>query len=170
LSSTWLNPEETASALGYLERRFGIPPSALAGHRLVRKGEHVYAVRREAADVCETLDWVSAGLRVFRLSGSDRFKLSTPGAQVFGSAATARVHDLAGEELLALVEGRSIPSAWEPGPAILRYGGTPVGLGLVRGGQLVSQLPRSVTENLRLPDRAPRSHADRAGDGPLVPR
>ncbi len=150
MSCVWLSPEETGRVLTYLEERFGIPSEALSGHRLVRRGEYVCAVRREAVNACEALDWISAGLRLLRVSEGDRFKLSTRGAQVFGLAATTHMLDITEAELRALLQGQSLPSSSEPGLTILRHHGHPIGLSVVRAGHLVSQLPRSVTEHLRL--------------------
>ena len=148
MSCDWLSAEEALRAERYLRERFGLPPGVLAGHRLLRRGEHVYAVRREACEACEALQWVSAGLRILKVSGRG-FKPATPGMQVLGAGASDRVCDLGAAELAALVQGRSIPWTGEPGFVLVRHAGAVVGLGVARGGTLVSQLPRSVTENLR---------------------
>ncbi|MEW6488602.1 MAG: hypothetical protein AB1578_11915 [Thermodesulfobacteriota bacterium] len=150
MSSDWLSPEEERRALAVLDAAFGIPPESLAGHRLLRRGQHVFAVRREAAGACDAYRWVGAGLRLFKASESGALKPSTPGLQVFGRAATRRLCDLDGAALRALLSGQSLPWAGEDGPILLRWQGSPLGLGLARAGQLVSQLPRAVTEHLRV--------------------
>ncbi len=151
MSSDWLSPEEERRAREYLEEAFGIPADALRDHRLLRRGEYVYAVRREAAGACDAFPWVAAGLKLLKVSGSRAFKPATRGLQVFGREATRRVRNLDGPALRALLSGQSLPWDGEDGPVLLRWSGHPLGLGLGRAGQFVSQLPRAVTEHLRLP-------------------
>ncbi|GAB4263348.1 MAG: hypothetical protein Kow0092_14180 [Deferrisomatales bacterium] len=155
MSSVWLSPEERGRALGYLAERFGIAAEAFAGHHLIRRGEYLYAVRREAEEACARLQWVAAGLKLLRVTGSGGFRPATRGIQVFGRWATRNTRDLSGEELRDLLEGRSLPAPGLDGFVLLFWGGAPVGVGLVRAGRLVGQLPRAVTEHLRLaPGRA----------------
>jgi len=153
LSSDWLSPAEEASALAYLEERFGIPPSALCDHRLLRQGEHVCALRREAGGLADALNVAGAGLKLLKSTGSGGFKPSTRGVQVFGRWATKNLCDVTAEDLRALVEGRSLPREGARGFVLLRFAEAVVGVGLLRDGQLVSQLPRNVTMYLRLPTR-----------------
>lgn len=153
MSSDWLSPAEEASALAYLEERFGIPPAAFSGHRLLRQGEHLCALRREAADLADALGVAGAGLKVLKSTGSGGFKPSTRGMQIFGRQAGRNICDVTSEELRALVEGRSLVREGARGFVLLRHGGAVVGVGLLRDGQLVSQLPRNVTMYLRLPAR-----------------
>lgn len=151
MSPDWLSPTEEAAALAYLEARFGIPPAALAGHRLLRRGEHVCALRREAAELAEGLQAASAGLKLLKVTGSGGFKPATRGMQVFGRFAVRNVFDVTEAELKALVEGQSLAVDGERGFVLLRCGGAPVGVGLLREGRLVSQLSRNVTMHLRFP-------------------
>lgn len=150
MSSDWLSPDEERRALGYLEEAFGIASAALAEHRLLRRGEHVFAVRREASGACDAYRWVAAGLRLLKASGSGSYKPATRGLQIFGRCATRRVWDLDRPALRGLLSGQSLPWPGEDGPILLRWQGSPLGLGLARAGQLVSQLPRAVTEHLRV--------------------
>ncbi|MDW7712313.1 MAG: hypothetical protein SCH98_17745 [Deferrisomatales bacterium] len=150
MSSDWLSPEEERRALAVLEGTFGIPPAAFAGHRLLRRGEHVFAVHREAAGACDAYRWVGAGLRLLKTTGGGSYKPATRGLQLFGRLATRRVCDLERPALRALLSGQSLPWEGEDGPLLLRWQGSPLGLGLARAGHLVSQLPRSVTEHLRV--------------------
>lgn len=150
MSFDWLSPEEAGRAVGYLEEGFGIPAGAFSGHRLFRRGEYLHAVHEDAAGACEELACVAAGLKLLKVTGSGGFKPATRGIQVFGRWATRRVCDLAEEDLGHLLEGRSLPWPGERGPVIVRCQGLPVGMGVIREGQLVGQFPRSVTEHLRL--------------------
>jgi len=151
LSSDWLDPEQSRRALRYLEETFGIPPGVWDGHRLLLRGEYVYAVARDAVGACDAFRWVAAGLRILKVAGGGNFKLTSSGVQVFGRWAARRVRDLGGRELKALLAGQSIPDAGdEEGPVILRWQGILLGMGFVRGAHLVSQVPRAVTEHLRL--------------------
>lgn len=150
MSFDWLSPDEERRALAVLDAAFGIPPEALAGHRLLRRGQHVFAVQRDAVGACDAYRWIGAGLRLFKTSESGALKPATPGLQVFGRAATRRLCDLEPAALRALLAGQSLPWDGEDGPVLLRWQGTPLGLGRARAGQLVSQLPRAVTEHLRV--------------------
>jgi NOL1/NOP2/fmu family ribosome biogenesis protein len=151
LSFAWLDPEQSRRAVAYLEGVFGIPPEVWAGHRFLLRGEYVYAVAREAAGACDAFHWVGAGLRILKAVAAGKFKPTSSGVQVFGRWATRRVRDLADHELRALLSGQSLPEVGaEEGPVILRWQGISLGMGFVRGGQLVSQVPRAVTEHLRM--------------------
>ena len=150
MSSAWLDPDEAAAVAAHLVERFGIPACRLDGYRLLRKGEHVYAVAAAAAAAWDVLQGAAAGVRILTVMGRDRFKLATRGAQVLGRWATRNRCEVDDDGLRALVQGRSL--AWdgpEGGFVVLVWDGHPVGVGLVRGGRLVSQLPRAVTEHLR---------------------
>lgn len=149
MSLDWLNPTEEASALAYLEGRFGIPPAALADHRLFRRGEHLCALRREAEELAEGLQVASAGLKLLKVTGSGGYKPSTRGMQIFGRAASRNVCEVTEGELRALVEGQSLSREGERGFVLLRCAGALVGVGLLREGLLVSQLSRNVTMHLR---------------------
>lgn len=138
-----------------LAEPFGIPPERFEPYRLQRRGDHVYALRAEAAAACGALQWVAAGLPLAKLSGSGSARFASRGVQVFGRWATRRVCDADGPALAALLQGRSLPWEGDEGPVILRWGGNPLGMGLVRSGQLVGQVPRSVTEHLRWPPGGP---------------
>ncbi|MBI5016118.1 MAG: hypothetical protein HZB55_11615 [Deltaproteobacteria bacterium] len=151
MSSAWLSPEEEARARGYLEERFGIPPPTFANHRLLLRGENVCAVRRETEELWDALNVAYGGLKLLKLTGGGGYKPSTRGMQVFGRAASRNVVDVSETDLKALVEGQSLPAADGRGFVILRCRGVAIGVGLVRDGQLVSQLPRSVTMHLRMP-------------------
>ena len=150
MSSAWLNPEETIAALRYLDECFGIPPRLLSDHLLMRRGEYVFAARKELVEMCDELQWVSTGLKILKVTRSGAFKPATRGIQLLGRHATRRVCELTGDQLHALVAGRSIAWGGERGFQVLKLGGIPIGVGLVRNGQLLSQLPRAVTEHLRL--------------------
>lgn len=151
MSHGWLDPEERDRALGYLEERFGIPREDFSGHRLLRRGEHLCAVREEARDAWEALRGVHCGLKLLKVSGSGGLKPTSRGVQVFGRSATRNVCDLAEEDLRGLLEGRSLPYTDGQGFVILRCRETVVGVGLARAGWLVSQVPRSVTMYLKHP-------------------
>lgn len=153
MSSGWPNPEQRSHALQYLEERFGIPPEAFERHALLLRGEHLCAVREEAAELWDTLDGVQAGLKLLKLTGSGGYKPSTRGMQVFGGSATRNTFDLSDDDLRGLVEGRSLPGPEGKGFVLLRHRGSIVGVGLLREGRLLSQLPRSLTMHLRLPPR-----------------
>ncbi len=150
MSSAWLGPDETAAVAAYLEDRFGIPADRLDGHRLLLRGQHVYAVSRAAADAWDALQGGAAGVRILTVMGPGRFKLATRGAQFLGRWAVRNRCEVDDDGLRALVQGRSLPwTGPERGFVVLAWEGIPVGVGLVRAGRLVSQLPRAVTEHLR---------------------
>ncbi len=134
-----------------LAEPFGIPPERFDPYRLLWRGDHVYALREEAASACHAFQWVSAGLPLAKVSGSGAARFASRGVQVFGRWATRRVCDLDEGVLSAILQGQSLPWTAEEGPVILRWLGSPLGMGLVRSGQLVGQLPRAVTEHLRPP-------------------
>jgi NOL1/NOP2/fmu family ribosome biogenesis protein len=148
LSLAWLSPEETAAVALYLEERFGISAPVLASFRLFRRGDHICALHEDAAAVAEVLQPVQAGLKLLKVTGSGGFKPSTRGVQVFGQRASKNVTDLSGEELRAILQGRSLPRPGARGFVLLRALGCVIGVGLAREDQLVSQLPRGLTENL----------------------
>lgn len=150
MSLAWLSPEDSSQVLSYLEERFGIPQHALAEHRLFRRGEHVCALHHSAADAADALASVQAGLRLLKVSQSGGYKPSTRGMQVFGALATRNVTELSAEELRAILQGRSLPCPGFRGFVLLRVGKAVIGIGLVRDEQLVSQIPRGMTEYLRL--------------------
>ncbi|MHB8767253.1 MAG: hypothetical protein ACYDA8_23335 [Deferrisomatales bacterium] len=154
MSFGWLSPEEAAGVARGLEERFGIPPEALARFQWFRRGEALCAVDAGAREVAEGLQAVAVGLKVLKEAGSaGPPKLTSRGAQLVGGWATRRVCEVGEEDLRSLLEGRSLPWDGERGPAIVRFRGAPVGMGLVRDGQLVGQFPRSITEHLRLSGR-----------------
>jgi len=134
-----------------LAEPFGILPERFDPYRLLWRGDHVYALREEAASACHAFQCVSAGLPLAKMSGSGAVRFASRGAQVFGRWATRRVCDLGDGVLAAIVQGQSLAWEAEEGPVILRWLGSPLGMGLVRSGQLVGQLPRAVTEHLRPP-------------------
>ncbi len=150
MSSAWLDPDETAAVAAYLAERFGIPAGRLDGHRLLRRGQHVYAVAGAAAVAWDALDGAAAGVRLLTVMARDRYKLATRGAQFLGRWAVRNRCEVDDDGLRALVQGRSLPwTGPERGFVVLVWEGHPVGVGLVREGRLVSQLPRAVTEHLR---------------------
>lgn len=153
MSSAWVSPEDRAEVVGYLEEVLGIPATVFAEHRFVRRGEYICAVREEAFPACSALRWIAAGLKIVKVTGSGGFRPATRGVQVFGRWATRRVVDLGRQDLRDLLEGRRVPSQGKGGPVILRWNDVPIGVGLVREGHLVSQLPRNLTEHLRFPER-----------------
>jgi len=151
LSSAWLDPDLSRRAAAYLEEAFGIPAETWADHVFLSRGEYVHVLARSAAGACDAFQWVAAGLRILKVAGGGRFKPTSGGVQAFGRWATKRVRDLTDPDLRALLAGQTIADAGrEDGPVILRWRGIPLGMGFVRGDRLVSQLPRGVTEHLRV--------------------
>ena len=95
-------------------------------------------------------NWQTAGLLVATATKSGNLRPATRGIQVFGRWATRRVCSVDDAQLGALLRGASVPWEGDRGVRLLHWRGTPVGLGVVRAGQLVGQLPRNVTEHLQL--------------------
>ena len=156
MSFEWLSPDDARQVLGYLEERFGIPADALAGCRLLRRGGYVCALRAESEPLARELQAAGGGLRLVKETGPGRFKPATRGMQVLGRLARRNVIDLDDATLRGLLQGQTVPVAEEGrGFVLLRWDGGIVGVGLLRAGQLVAQIPRTVTEHLRLPGEGP---------------
>lgn len=151
MSLAWLNPAETRAVIAYFGERFGVPPEAFEGLRLFRRSGYVCAVRGEAAEAAEALHLAGGGLRIAKEMGPGRFKPATRGVQLLASGAGCGAVDLRDEQLRALLQGQTIPVD-RPGRGfvLLRWEGAVIGVGLLRGGELVGQLPRTITEHLRL--------------------
>jgi len=157
LSLDWLNPEDTRRVTAYLQERCGIPAGALAGLRLFRRGGYVCALREEAAEVADLLQVAGGGLRLVKEMGPGRYKPATRGMQVLATRVETGI-DLSEAELRGLLQGQTLSTSLPGrGFVLLRWEGAVVGVGLLREGRLVGQLPRTVTEHLRL-----------GGDRPLV--
>ncbi len=104
-----------------LAEPFGISPECFDPYRLLWRGDHVYALREEAASACHAFQCVSAGLPLAKVSGSGAPRFASRGVQVFGRWATRRVCDLDDGVLSAIVQGQSLPWEAEEGPVILRW-------------------------------------------------
>jgi NOL1/NOP2/fmu family ribosome biogenesis protein len=146
----WLDPEQSQELWRLFDEWFGIPRRRFAGLRLLRRGEGVYAVGEAAVGGIDALHLRGAGLSVAVVRRAGGYRPTGRGLQVFGRWATRRVCELDDAQLGALLRGASLPWEGERGQRLLRWGGVPVGLGTVRAGQLVAQLPRNVTEHLQL--------------------
>ncbi len=153
MSHAWLDPEEVGRLARGMEEWFGVPPEVIEGYAWVRRGEALCALAPEARPWAEAYPASAVGLKAFKEVGAAGPKLTSRGAQVLGRWATRRVVDVGEEDLRGLVEGRSLPWDGPRGPVILRTQGVAVGMGVLRDGHLLGQLPRAVTEHLQFGQR-----------------
>ncbi|TAL18460.1 hypothetical protein EPN96_01445 [bacterium] len=150
MSFDWLNPKESHKALSSLSERFGIDPEVFTGYRLFKKGDQIFIVREEAVEAEKLLFPVEGGIPLLKESHSGAMKPATGGILLFGVHATRAVAEITASDLKALTEGRSLEAGEGKGFVILKVGGKVAGMGLLRDRKIVSQLPKWMTETLRM--------------------
>ncbi|TLN14130.1 hypothetical protein FDZ71_08075 [bacterium] len=153
MSLDWLKSSERETALFALADRFGIPVSAFDGYALYKKGDHISAVRSEAVEADALLHAQEGGIPLLKTGKGGVSKPATAGILVFGVHATKAVADLSSNDLKGLAEGRSLPAGEGKGYVIVRVDGVVAGMALLRDGRMVGQIPKWVTENLKMSGR-----------------
>lgn len=144
-----LDAERTSEVLSYLKDYFGIPSSVFSEYSFIAKGDYIYAVKNSCVPILETLRFSSVGIQLLKPTGKSGFRPATRGFQAFGRWATKRVCELDEEAAAKLLQGQSLPGEYDdPGFYLLKLNGMILGLGLVRNGGLVAQLPRSLAEQI----------------------
>jgi NOL1/NOP2/fmu family ribosome biogenesis protein len=147
------SPGERRRLFGYLEERFGIPPSRFDDFVLFQRGDGWYLLKSSRhLGTARTLKVSKPGLRAFR-SINAFVKPSTRFIQIFGHTATQCKMELSETQLADLLEGKDIRSGLGDMPTgylILTFdGGRILGLGFYRNGRVKSQLPRKETASVR---------------------
>ena len=127
-------------ALRLFERRFGVPPDALADLTFVERPGEIWATRSRPPSGIEYDR--PAGLRALRRVGSD-LKPTSAFLAALGDRITASRVDLDRDSLRAVLLGRRVllPAPPSDGYVALRYRGDVLGCGHLRGGLLHALIP-----------------------------
>jgi NOL1/NOP2/fmu family ribosome biogenesis protein len=132
-----LQEADSAYWFGAVEAMFGVPLSRFEGLRVVRLNTKSVAVVSAGLDMPRK-HLVSAGITLFSTKMAVP-KLSTAAAMAFGDSATRMVMDVSKAEADAYLRRESFfPSAEtarrcdEQGYVVVRFEGTPLGLGFYR--------------------------------------
>lgn len=127
-----------------MEDRFGLPASVFDGYLLLRRGNSWWLFRESPhLRLVARFKVGMVGLRAFQKVGR-YVKPSTRMIQMFGRAATKGTCALEEGEFLRLSAGDTVESDTdlENGYIILCFKGHILGLGLLIGGKIHSQIPR----------------------------
>jgi NOL1/NOP2/fmu family ribosome biogenesis protein len=138
--------EDRIELLGYLEERFGIPPSSFDEYQILKKGNSWWLIRKSAhLELASEFKVFACGIKAFQRVG--RFlKPTTRLMQLFGKEANSCIVDVTAENLRSFVKGEGIPSDLETenGYVLLRFHGNyDLGLGLLIRGIVRSQIRKS---------------------------
>jgi NOL1/NOP2/fmu family ribosome biogenesis protein len=151
LSLEFLNQSERQRLLAWFDDFFGIDPQNFEAYELMRRGEFIHIVTKKVIEATETLSAYETGIPLARVSKAGFFKPVTRGMQVFGHLATKGVVEIDGDDLKSLIEGRKVERPGKKGFVILKIKNTIIGVGLLKEGNLLGQLPRGMTEYLLIP-------------------
>lgn len=136
--------DEQASLFGYMVERFGIPASAFEDCQLFKHRQSWWLLRKAPSTPLPLQCKVSmVGLKAFQKIGGF-VKPTTRLIQVFGPKANKSRLQLDAETLGSLLRKRTIEmdaAGLEDGYVILCHGEYVLGLGLLMGGRLISQIP-----------------------------
>ena len=129
----------------YMERRFGISQNVFDGYLLFKRQRSWWLlINSPFLQSASRLKVARAGLRAFQRIGKF-VKPSTRMIQVFGSLATKARVEIDEAQLKKLVGGETlhVDLEIEDGYVILLFAGHILGLGLLIGGRILSQIPRN---------------------------
>lgn len=144
-----LSAEERRKILRFLRERYGWAEDLFDDLELAMIGRSLWVWGRGARVYFKRLKINRAGLRMVREVGSDAPKISTSVAQRWGRMATKNVVRLSRERGESYLAGEDLNLANDEreectdGVVLVEVDGVPVGTGLLRGGHLKNQLPRS---------------------------
>lgn len=131
--------------LGFLERRFGIESDVFAGLEFMDNGKgRVFAMSREAAIFALGNNIMSTSLPFMRLDGSP--KPTSMMLHVFGKLANKSIIELSRKQAKEFTEGFDLcveSHGCSDGYVIIKYGGFPLGCGLLRGNEIKNMLPKA---------------------------
>lgn len=155
MSPKLLKDKEREDIIGYCLSRYGVDSSTFENLDLIRRKEGIWLMPRGSFDEEQAGVWESTGLRI--LSGSEYpFKITMGFIQAFNKNIKKGKLELSESEAIDLLHRKSLSVEDSPlleelpkGYYIFTYGGKSLGIALKTKGELVSQVPKSFSSQLK---------------------
>ena len=126
--------------------KFGITASVLAKWKFKRIAGSIWLISKELAEN-RAFNVHTAGLRLLHITKLG-FKPTTYALQFLAPHIKKRVCSVNKDELLAILNGKSVKKVEENGYVAVRYFNHIIGCGLIRSNMLYSQFPKPIKNAL----------------------